>query len=106
MSYDIDVWVTDGIGIDLDQWKRFGAALASLAPPVAADMLAKITAIDGFPVLQEAKVTMMGNTQTSREELVSVAKKEPPAGTYAVPEGYTVVPFDPVSAFASGRVGL
>ena len=61
--------------------------------PAPADWARKLEQIDGFPVAQEANVTMGASHFKTREELVSVETKDAPAGAYEPPAGYTAQPW-------------
>jgi hypothetical protein len=54
----------------------------------------RLAALDGFPVLQEIVVHLMGTQFKSREELVSLQAADPPPGAYEVPAGYAAKPYD------------
>ncbi len=71
---------------------RLAVSLAALQPG-SADWSRKLEQIDGFPVAQEADVTMGTSRFKTREELVSVETRDAPAGTYEPPAGYTAQPF-------------
>jgi hypothetical protein len=96
---DIDLWVTDEIEMDTGKWKSFTKELATMQPG-AGELAEKMMAIEGFPVVQESTISMMGNAMTTREELVSVEKKDPPEGTYRPPAGYAEKPFNPMAALS------
>ena len=67
---------------------RLSASIDALQPG-SADWSLKRGQIEGFPVLQEADVTMGNSRFKTREELVAVETKDAPAGTYDPPAGYT-----------------
>jgi hypothetical protein len=93
MKVTRDQWMTEDIGFDIGAFKGLMQTLLS-AQPMGADWLKQIWEIKGFPVLAESSVEVMGNTVRTREELVSVEKREPAADTYAPPAGYTAEAFD------------
>jgi hypothetical protein len=90
----MDLWTTDDLGIDLDQYKRLYAETLALNP-MFQDFIEEFKKMDGYPVLTEFSLNMMGSEQKYKEEVVSVDKQDPPAGTYELPEGYTKTPFNP-----------
>ncbi len=99
---DLTLWMTDGIDVDQEAFKKLTQAMASLQPGGAgvADELLKLK---GVPVLIETQVQMMGASTSSREELVSAdSDATPPAGTYEVPEGYTETAFNPMGGGPPG----
>ena len=61
---------------------------------MGAEWIKQIMALEGFRVLQETSVNMMGTEFKMLEELVSIEEKDAPAGTYSPPEGYKLEPFD------------
>lgn len=83
-----EMWTTTELGIDLEAYHGMARQMLSLQPG-ADELVAEMSKIEGFPILQETTVDLAGSTVTTREELVSVEEKEPPADAYGVPEGYT-----------------
>ena len=51
--------------------------------------------MEGYPVLTLVSMKMMGTETKSKEEVISVEKKDAPAGTYDLPEGYTKATYNP-----------
>ena len=95
MTIDTTMWVSK----DLDVYRplnQMASTLASLQPG-AAGWARQLEQIDGFPVLQESNVSVVGTHFKTREELVSVATQEAPAGLYEPPAGYTARPFNPLA---------
>ena len=90
-----EMWTTTELDIDLEVYHGLARQMLALQPGTA-ELLTEMAKVEGFPVLQETTVDLDGSTVTTREELVSVAVKEPPADAYAVPEGYErdETPFD------------
>jgi hypothetical protein len=105
MAMDIDMWMTDKAKIDLSAYKALYEEILS-AQPMGAEWIKEIMAIDGFRVKQETRVKMMGTEFVTREELVSIAEKEAPAGTYEPPAGYTEEPFDIMSGLGHAGGGM
>lgn len=95
------LWVTRDLDIDYGQFQKLSAGLASLQPGGDAAMK-ELAQIEGFPVLLETTADMGGTTIESSERLVSVEDREPPAGHYAAPAGYTEREFDPAAMSAPG----
>jgi hypothetical protein len=54
----------------------------------------RLVDLDGFPVLQEIVVHLLGTQFKSREELVSLQTADSPAGAYEIPAGYAANPYD------------
>jgi hypothetical protein len=81
---------------------KLTATLAALQPG-AADWAQKLEQLDGFPVLKEDDVDALGTHFKTREELVSVATRNAPAGTYDPPAGYTAAPYNPLASAGAGE---
>ena len=106
MKIENTLWVSD-IGVDSAELTKMTAAVTSLQPGTL-DWVKKMEAIPGYPVLQETTVTIPGGQlegghMSSTEQLVSIEKKDPPAGLYDPPAGYKLLPFDPASRAANGE---
>jgi Domain of unknown function (DUF4412) len=97
-KYTVEISNAEGLRLDTTIWAskdvvanpaygRLAATLAALQPN-SAEWARQMQQIEGFPVIQEADVTMAGSRFKTREELVSVATKDAPAGTYDPPIGY------------------
>jgi hypothetical protein len=102
-KYKVDITNPAGLHLDTTVWAsaeiashpaltRLAASIAALQPG-SADWSVKLGQIEGFPVLQEADVTMGTSHFKTREELVSVETKDAPAGAYDPPAGYTAQPY-------------
>jgi Domain of unknown function (DUF4412) len=88
-----DMWVSKDVPVDNNALRQMQLNMASLQPG-SLDWVKKMQEVDGFPVLQESSINFgMPQDTKTREELVSVEKKDPPAGTFAPPAGYTQKPF-------------
>ncbi|HEY4573877.1 MAG TPA: DUF4412 domain-containing protein [Thermoanaerobaculia bacterium] len=98
-KYRVDITNPAGLHLDTTVWAspdvashqaltRLAASIAALQPG-SADWSQKLPQIEGFPVLQEAEVTMGTSHFRTREELVGIETKDAPAGTYEPPAGYT-----------------
>ncbi|HET9211578.1 MAG TPA: DUF4412 domain-containing protein [Thermoanaerobaculia bacterium] len=102
-KYKVDITNPAGLHLDTTVWAspdvashqaltRLAASIAALQPG-SADWALKLAKIEGFPVLQEAAVTMGTSHFKTREELVGIETKDAPAGTYEPPAGYTAQPY-------------
>lgn len=94
-------WMSAEVGVDegtLNQWQADAIGLPpdSIDPEVL-EAQRRLNAIPGYPVLKESRSSGgPGETEFRwHTELVSAEKKEPPAGLYEPPAGYTKVPLDP-----------
>jgi len=105
----VDVAITSAMGMkiattmwvskDLEIYRslnRMSATLASLQHGAAA-WARQLEEIEGFPVLQESSISVVGTQFKTREELVAVAAQDAPAGIYEPPAGYTRQPFNPMA---------
>lgn len=88
MPMKMEMWVTKDMGIDLNLYENFYSEILSLQP-MFKGFTEEFKKIDGYPVLTLMSMNIMGSETKSREEVVSVEKKDAPAGTYDVTEGYT-----------------
>jgi uncharacterized protein DUF4412 len=97
-KYKVEISNPEGLHLDTTIWAskdvvanpaygRLAATVAALQPN-SAEWARQMQTIEGFPVIQEADVTMAGSRFKTREELVSVETKEAPAGIYDPPAGY------------------
>jgi len=66
-----------------------------LLNPMFKDAMAELEKMEGITVLQKFSMTMMGAEQKFQEEVISVEKKDAPAGTYELPQGYTKKAYNP-----------
>jgi hypothetical protein len=98
-KYKIRISNAAGLNLETTTWastdvlahgalNRMAMSLSALQPggAVWGRELAKI---EGFPVLNESSVTLSGSRFKTREELVSIAEKQAPAGQYDPPAGYS-----------------
>ena len=97
-KYKVDISNPEGLHLDTTIWAskdvasyqaygKLAAALAAMQPG-SGEWARQMQQIEGFPVIQEADVTMGGSRFKTREELVAVETKDAPAGTYDPPAGY------------------
>ena len=88
-----DMWVSKDVGVDMGALRQMQLNMASLQPG-SLTWIKKLQQIEGFPVLQDSSFNF-GTPKDAKthEELISVETKEPPAGTFAPPAGYTQKPF-------------
>ena len=101
MKMDIVSWNSSEVSIDYPAYKEFVANASALQP--RSDWMKKLTEIEGFPVLQETTMTIMGKSFGNRTELQSVGDKPAPAGLYEPPAGYAEKKFDPMKGMQGGR---
>lgn len=90
----MDTWTSNDLGIDTDQYKKLYAETLALNP-MFQDFIEEFKKMEGYPVLTEFSMSMMGAEQKYKEEVLSVEKIDAPSGTYDLPEGYTKTAFNP-----------
>lgn len=95
MPIKMEIWSTKDTGIDLDVYKKFTDELLSINP-FTKNLVKEFKKIEGYPVLTHTSMKMMGSEMTTREEVISVEKKEAPSGTYQLPQGYKKTEYNPL----------
>jgi hypothetical protein len=95
MPIKMDMWTSKDLGVDLQQFKELYTKTLE-ANPMLKDFIQDFEKLDGYPVLTEFSMDMMGTQQKYREEVISVEKMGAPAGTYDLPEGYTLTAYNPL----------
>ncbi len=96
-----EIWATKDVPIDFALVKDSRASLMA-TNFMTGNLAEEMKKIDGLPVLTERTQTMMGSEVKSKEEVTSVEQKEPAAGLYEVPQGFTEKPFDAMSEARGG----
>lgn len=91
----MDLWLSEEVELPAARVEELARALGEVQPG-GGGWVAELTALPGFPVLQETRIAVGGDEMTSREELVSIERKTAPAGVYAPPADYEVRPFNPL----------
>jgi len=82
------VWVATDLPIDLDAYTAMMNHLGVLRS-YHVDYIKELGKMHGVPVSSEAVNYRKGFSFNSNEELLDAFEGDPPAGVYAVPEGYT-----------------
>jgi len=90
-----EIWATKDVDIDLNLYQKFSSELVA-ANPMMKDMIEEMKKIKGFPIQTKFSMNMMGAEMKSQEEVISIEKKDAPAGTYNIPEGYTKSAYNPL----------
>lgn len=89
MPMKMTVWATPEVAFDFKKYMEKGYAnLLKAQMMLDESALQEMMKVNGFWILTETTVEMMGAKSSSRTEVLEIAKKTPPAGAYAVPEGY------------------
>lgn len=94
MPTTVEIWNTKDLGIDLDLYKKFFSLTLQLNP-VFKDAVVELEKMEGITVLEKSSMKTMGTEQKYQEEVVSVEKKDAPAGTYDLPRGYKKIAYNP-----------
>jgi hypothetical protein len=94
MPMTIEMWTSKDLGIDMAVYKKFHDE-SLLLNPMLKNIMEELQKIEGYPVLTKTSMTMMGAETKSQEQVLSVEKKDAPAGTYDLPQGYTKTAFNP-----------
>jgi hypothetical protein len=94
MPMTVEIWNTKDLGIDPDLYKKFYSLTLQLNP-MFKDAMPELQKMEGITVLEKFSMTVMGAEQKYQEEVISVEKKDAPAGTYDLPQGYTKTAYNP-----------
>ncbi len=90
MDFNQTVWASKDVSFD---WKSFNEKMLPQVNQalmrLSEDALKEMTKIEGFQIRTEATMSFMGSDVKSWTEVIEIAEKSAPEGTYAVPEGYT-----------------
>ncbi|MBA2565987.1 MAG: DUF4412 domain-containing protein [Gemmatimonadetes bacterium] len=89
MGQDIamDYWVSKDLGVSSDQLRKVTQAMFT-GNPMLKELGDKMGSIEGYPVRIDTRISAMGSTFASWQEVQKVERKAAPAGTYEVPAGY------------------
>jgi hypothetical protein len=93
MEMTVDQWMTNDVDFDVPAFKELMSAVLS-AQPMGAEWFKDVLQIEGYPVLAETTVHIMGEELSKTDELVSIEEKDCPQGTYAPAADYEYEPFD------------
>lgn len=92
MTATISQWLTDQI--KFPNQAGYAEMVQSLGEISSQSWLGELAKLSGFAVRSEMTLDVMGSKIVSRNEVTAAETKPAPAGTYEVPAGYTVKPFD------------
>lgn len=93
MRMQVELWTSTALGLDIEAYKDLTRQMTELQA-FGSEWVSEILAIEGFPVLRETTVTLGERESRTREELVSVERRDAPEGTYAPPADYKLEPLD------------
>jgi hypothetical protein len=82
-----EVWATEDIKVDYELYMTLGLSMMPKTPGLD-KMLEEMKKIKGLTVLSTGTTSMMGTDIKNTQELLEVADKSAPRGTYDIPEGY------------------
>ncbi len=94
MPMKMNMWTSKDLGVNMNEFKELYTKTLA-ANPMFKDFIQDFEKIDGYPVLTEFSMDMMGAQQKYREEVTSVEKTGVPAETYDLPEGYSKTTYNP-----------
>ncbi len=86
-----EVWATEDIRIDYDQYNKYMSAMAGGMPGMQSamqDIAKEMKKLKGVPVLTVSSNVVMGATIKSIVELLEFKEGTAPAGIFEVPQGY------------------
>lgn len=86
-TIDMDYWTSTDLGIPMAKIREFTQAMV-VGNPMMGELGKKLAAVEGYPVRVDSRVTAMGTTFGSWQEVQKVVRKPAPRGTYDVPRGY------------------
>lgn len=90
-----EIWASEDVGVDVKALRELQAEVASLRMGGSAGAAA-MSKIEGVPVFVKRTRPRMGGAEvTTTEELVSVERKEAPAGAFDVPADFKAIEFNP-----------
>lgn len=84
----MDYWVSKDVGVPREQIQRVTQAMFA-ANPMLSELGQKMSSIEGYPVRVDTRVTAMGSTFGSWQEVTKIEKKAAPPGIYEIPQGFT-----------------
>jgi hypothetical protein len=87
MTTKSEVWASEDIKIDYELYRNLNFSLLGQTQGIE-DMMKEMEKIKGIVVMSTGSMSMMGTDVKSTQELVEVAEKSAPKGTYDVTEGY------------------
>lgn len=91
MTMKMTIWATTAPGFDYKKYveKAYGSVLKAQSMFMDDTAIAEMKKITGLGIYMETTGEMMGAQMRTTSEVVEITTKAAPAGTYAVPAGYT-----------------
>lgn len=93
MKNEQTIWASKDVKIESAQLHELTAPLVGLNPTMA-QLVDEMKKVEGLTLASETVVHMMATSFKVTEEFVSLDEKPAPAGTYDVPAGFAVEPFN------------
>lgn len=82
-----EIWASEDIKIDYELYRNLTFSVMGQTPGIE-DMMKEMEKIKGIVVMSTGTMSMMGTDVKSTQELLEVADRSAPGGTYEVPSGY------------------
>lgn len=86
-SVESEIWATEDPKIDFEMFLEISQSFKAMFPGFK-EVLEEMKKIKGIAVMTDATVDMMGAKVHSTTEVIEIAEKSAPEGTYEVPKGY------------------
>ncbi len=88
MEMKMKVWATEDVPFDWEKFQDKMIQMFSPTMPLGEEALNAFKQIKGWQMRSEMAMNMMGTNMKTVQEVLEITKKDAPAGTYTVPEGY------------------
>jgi hypothetical protein len=86
-SVESEIWATEDPELDFEMFLEISQSFKAMFPGFK-EVLEEMKKIKGIAVMTDATVDMMGTKVHSTTEVIEIAEKSAPEGTYNVPKGY------------------
>ena len=93
MNMTQEIWATKDIDIDVDDYYRMSFGMFASVPGFE-NLFEEMKKIEGFMVRSESTTDAAGMVIKSTMELIDLAEKDAPKGTYDIPKDYKQVEMD------------
>lgn len=89
MQMKTKVWASKDVPFDWKELMDKYLEMSKVMLRLNDQSIQEMAKIDGYQIKSETTINMMGSDINSYQEVVEISQKAAPAGTYAVPEGFT-----------------
>ncbi|MGB7295601.1 MAG: DUF4412 domain-containing protein [Candidatus Aminicenantales bacterium] len=89
MPIKMAVWASTDVPIDMEKFSKIYGNVIKAQLRLDDAAMEEMMKIKGYWIATETTAEMMGAKMRSTTEVIEMSKKNPPAGVYAVPPGYT-----------------